>query len=77
MYTYMYLCLKQLREAKTHEAIVEGHKHICFPQRKTAQAVSDGTGEERKDTHFAITDKYSLFQDHSIVLIRPASHISL
>ena len=36
MYLYMYLCLKQLRGAK-HETIVEGHKHIYFPQRRTAQ----------------------------------------
>ena len=37
MYLYMYLCLKQLREAKKHAPIVEGHQHIYFPQRRTAQ----------------------------------------
>ena len=35
---YMYMCLKQLREAKKHETIVEDHIYIDIPQRKTAQA---------------------------------------
>ena len=37
MYMHVYLCMKQLREAKKHETIVEGHQHIYFPQRRTAQ----------------------------------------
>ena len=57
MFLFLYLCLKQLREAKKHETIVEGHKHT-YAQDSTA--VSDGTGEERKDTHFAITEKENI-----------------
>ena len=37
MCMYMYLSLKQLREAKKNETIVEGHQHVYFPQRRTAQ----------------------------------------
>ena len=59
-----YLCLKQLREAKKHETIVEGHKHLYIYIYSTAQdstAVSDGTGEARGDTHFGITENINYF----------------
>ena len=50
--------MKQLRDAKKHETKVTSI-HISTAQDSTA--VSDGTGEERKDTHththFAITEK--------------------
>ena len=53
----MYLCLKQLREAKKHDTIVEGDKHKKNSTAQDSTAVSVGTLEERKNTHFAITER--------------------
>ena len=59
MYLYMYMytifVVETDSRSKKHETIVESQSEI-FSTAQDSTAVSDGTGEERKDTHFAITE---------------------
>ena len=62
MYMYMcmcmcmFLCLKQLREAKKKQETKGKVTSIYIFTAHDSTAGSDGTGEERKDTHFTITE---------------------
>ena len=58
MYMHVYLCMKQLREAKKHETIVEGHQHIYFPQRRTAQLYAMDLAKHVKTHTSELLQKY-------------------
>ena len=71
MYMCMYYVYVYVLETATTRS---KHANHCgksqaknFSKAQDSTAVSDGTGETREDTYFAITEKYELFRHHNCV----------
>ena len=56
VFVYVYVIETAARSKKTWNHCGRSPAYI-FSTAQDSTAVSDGTGEERKDTHFAITEK--------------------